>query len=168
MFDFSQTNKAEAKVDQRAAAHNHHIAGQRGIQRVNPQRRRGIMHGSGGVHRKGHPGRKNAAHHRQHQPFFQIEVFGFNAHLAFFQLAGAGDYRHANHRNQHAEQRHLATLGMQQHIDLPVDNRGHQRTDNQGDPDGNTDPHRHAEVAHGQAVVNIADPPHRAKQKHRQ
>ncbi|CSG31068.1 Uncharacterised protein [Shigella sonnei] len=126
------------------------------------------MHRFCGVHRKGHPGRENAAHHRQHQPFFQIELFGFNAHLALFQLPGSSYNPYANQRHQNAEQRHASAFGVNQHIEIAVDNWRHQRTDNQRNANGDANSHRHAEITHGQAIVDITDPPHSAEQKNRQ
>ncbi|MNE38121.1 hypothetical protein D3C80_1320060 [compost metagenome] len=43
---------------------------------------------------------------------------------------------------------------------------GHQGADHQGDPDGDADAEGHAEVAHGEAIVDVADAPHGAKQEH--
>ncbi|MOA16232.1 hypothetical protein D3C78_1364330 [compost metagenome] len=126
------------------------------------------MHRFGRVHRKRHARRENAAHHRQHQPFLQIEILGGDAHFALFQLARAGDNPHADHRYQHAEQRHSSATGVDQHVKITVQNRRHQGADNQGDPDGNPNPHRHSQIAHRQAVVDITDAPHRAKQKYGQ
>jgi hypothetical protein len=51
---------------------------------------------------------------------------------------------------------------------LTVNNRRHQRADNQRDANGDANPHRHAEIAHGQAIVDITDAPHGAEQKDRQ
>ncbi|MNP34350.1 hypothetical protein D3C76_1276310 [compost metagenome] len=80
----------------------------------------------------------------------------------------AGDNPHADHRHQHAQQRHLAAFGVDQHVEITVQDWRHQGADNQGDANRNPDAHRHAEIAHGQAIVDIADAPHRAEQKHRQ
>ena len=126
------------------------------------------MHRLRRVHRKRHACGENAAHYRQQQPFFQVEFFGFDAHFTLFELTRAGDDPDANQRNQHPEQRHTPAFGVNQHIKISIDDRGHQRTDNQRNADGNANPHRHAEVAHGQTVVDIADAPHGAEQKHRQ
>ena len=126
------------------------------------------MHRLGGVHSERHTCGEDAAHHRQQQALFQIEVFGLDAHFAFFQLACAGDDAHANHRDQHAEQRHLAAFSVNENIKLTIENRGHERTDNQRNTNGDADPHRHAEIAHRQAVVNITDAPHGAEQENGQ
>ncbi len=126
------------------------------------------MHRFGGVHRERHPCGEDTAHYRQQKPFLQIELFGFDAHFALFQLACAGDDADANHRHQHAEQRHLTALGVHQHCKLTVNNRRHQRADNQRDANGDANPHRHAKIAHGQAIVDITNAPHGAEQKDRQ
>ena len=111
-FHFCQPNKAESEVYQRAAAHDDHVARQGGVQRVNPQRRGGFVHRFGGVHRKRHPRRENTAHHRQQQAFFEVKVFGLNAHFALFQLPRSGHNGDANHRDQYAEERHLTAFGI--------------------------------------------------------
>ena len=168
VFHFCQTNDAVAQVNQRAAAHDHHVAWQRHVQRVNAQRGGGLMHRFGGVHRKRHPGGENPAHHRQHQPLLQIEVFGLDAHFALFQLARTGHNTDADHRHQHAQQRHAPAFGVDQHVEVAVEDRRHQGADNQRNANRDADPHRHAEIAHGQTVVDVTDAPHRAKQKDRQ
>ena len=65
ILHFCQTNEAKAEVYQRAAAHDHHVAWQGNVQRVDAQRCSGVVHRFGGVHRERHARREDAAHHRQ-------------------------------------------------------------------------------------------------------
>ncbi len=77
-------------------------------------------------------------------PLFQAELFGLDTHFALFQLARTGDDSHADKGNQHAQQRHTTAFGANQHREVTVDDRRHQRTDNQRNADGDTNAHRHA------------------------
>ena len=124
------------------------------------------MHGFCRVHGERHARREDAAHHCQQQPLLQVKVFGFDAHLALFQLSRAGDDTHAYHRNKHAKQRHLPAFGVDQHVDIAVKNGRHQRADDERNANCDANTHRHPEVAHGQAVIDVADAPHRPEQKH--
>ncbi|MNP41015.1 hypothetical protein D3C76_1346920 [compost metagenome] len=78
------------------------------------------MHRFGRVHGEGHPGRENAAHHRQRQPFLEVELFSTNAHSPFFQQARVADDHHADQRNKHAHKRHATTGGAEQKFEAAL------------------------------------------------
>jgi hypothetical protein len=59
----------------------------------------------------------------------------------------------------------LAAARGEQHGCLAVSERRNERAHHQRDADGYADAERHAEVAHGEAVADIADAPHGAEER---
>ncbi len=85
-----------------------------------PARQR-LHHRFCGVHRKGHPGRENAAHHASTSPFFRLNSSALMPILRFSTAR-----RELQSLRQSApperRQRHASAFGINQHIEIAVDN----------------------------------------------
>ncbi len=99
------------------------------------------------------------------RPSLTLNSSHLGAQLHLFLVAGVGDDGHADERHQHARHGEQAAARGEQHGDLPVHQRRHQRAHDQRDADGHADAQRHAQVAHGEPVTHIADAPHGAEER---
>ena len=75
-------------------------------------------------------------------------------------MAGVGDDGDADEGDDDAGHGEQSAAGGEEHGGLAVDERRNERADDERDADGDADAERHAEMAHGEAVADVADAPH--------